>query len=221
MKACDPAPADDAQDEPRRADRGASQVGCPLGHHVGGDVARRVLGRGRAAARRSAVRQAGQQAPDYIGSGTAPATDSCKRSRAVSDSLTTDFGSWKTPWGDINRFQRLNDDIVARFVDTGSSIPVPFTAATWGSLASFAARPYPGTKKRYGTAATASWPLWSSATGCTPGPSRPGARAETRSRRTSMMKPRGMPPATCARWTSPQPLKGHTEREYHPEIELP
>jgi acyl-homoserine-lactone acylase len=28
---------------------------------------------------------------------------------------------------------------------------VPFTSARWGSLASFGARPYPGTKKWYGT----------------------------------------------------------------------
>ena len=31
------------------------------------------------------------------------------------------------------------------------SIPVPFTSALWGSLASFGARPYPNTKKWYGT----------------------------------------------------------------------
>jgi len=37
------------------------------------------------------------------------------------------------------------------FTDAGPSIPVAFTAATWGSLASFAARPYKGSKKIYGT----------------------------------------------------------------------
>ena len=50
-----------------------------------------------------------------------------------------------------NRFQRLTDDIVHPFTDAGPSIPVAFTAATWGSLASFAARPYKGSKKIYGT----------------------------------------------------------------------
>jgi len=65
--------------------------------------------------------------------------------------LTADFGTWKTPWGDINRFQRINDDIAPSFNDAGPSIPVPFTSATWGSLASFGARAYPGTKKWYGT----------------------------------------------------------------------
>ncbi len=64
--------------------------------------------------------------------------------------LTADFGSWKTPWGEINRFQRLTGDIVQPFRDDGPSIPVAFTSAQWGSLASFAARRWPGTKKYYG-----------------------------------------------------------------------
>src|SRR5205823_292173 len=67
------------------------------------------------------------------------------------DRLDTDFGTWRTPWGDINRFQRLTDDIVHPFNDSAPSIPVPFTSARWGSLASFAARAYPGTKRWYGT----------------------------------------------------------------------
>ena len=70
---------------------------------------------------------------------------------AASDKLQADFGTWKTPWGDINRFQRLTGDIVQPFSDAGPSIPVAFTSSTWGSLASFGARPYPGTKKWYGT----------------------------------------------------------------------
>ena len=67
------------------------------------------------------------------------------------DHLTSDFGTWKTPWGEINRFQRLTGDIVQPFNDSGPSLPVPFTSARWGSLASFGARAYPGTKKWYGT----------------------------------------------------------------------
>ncbi|OLB49270.1 MAG: acylase [Gemmatimonadetes bacterium 13_2_20CM_2_65_7] len=67
------------------------------------------------------------------------------------DRLTADFVAWKTPWGEINRFQRLTDDIVHPFTDSGPSIPVPFTSARWGSLAAFGARPYPGTKQWYGT----------------------------------------------------------------------
>jgi acyl-homoserine-lactone acylase len=70
---------------------------------------------------------------------------------AASDKLTTDFGSWRTPWGQINRFQRLTGDIVQPFSDGGPSIPVGFTSGRWGSLASFGARPYRGTKRWYGT----------------------------------------------------------------------
>jgi len=69
----------------------------------------------------------------------------------ASDKLAADFGSWKTPWGDINRYQRNNGDIVQKFDDSAPSIPVGFTSARWGSLASFGARTYPGTKKMYGT----------------------------------------------------------------------
>lgn len=69
----------------------------------------------------------------------------------ASDKLTADFGKWQTPWGDINRFQRLTDDIVHPFTDAGPSIPVGFTSAVWGSLASFGARSYKGSKKIYGT----------------------------------------------------------------------
>ena len=69
---------------------------------------------------------------------------------AASDQLTADFGSWETPWGRINRFQRINDDIEPGFDDSKPSIPVPFTYSLWGSLASFAAHPYPNTRKWYG-----------------------------------------------------------------------
>jgi len=69
----------------------------------------------------------------------------------ASDSIASGFGTWKTPWGEINRFQRLTGDIVQPFDDAGPSIPVPFTSARWGSLASFGARAYKGTHKWYGT----------------------------------------------------------------------
>ena len=67
------------------------------------------------------------------------------------DKLTADFGTWRTPWGAINRFQRLDDDIHETFHDDRPSIPVPFTSSQWGSLASFGTQPNSGAKKRYGT----------------------------------------------------------------------
>ena len=71
--------------------------------------------------------------------------------QTASDKLTADFGQWNTPWGEINRFQRLTGDIVQPFSDSGASMPVGFASAVWGSLASFGARAYPGTKKWFGT----------------------------------------------------------------------
>jgi len=69
----------------------------------------------------------------------------------ASEKLEKDFGSWKIPWGEINRFQRLTGDLQQPFNDSAPSIRVGFTSARWGSIASFAARAYPGTKKWYGT----------------------------------------------------------------------
>jgi acyl-homoserine-lactone acylase len=69
----------------------------------------------------------------------------------ASERLEANFGQWRTPWGEINRYQRLTGDIVQPFTDKGPSLPVPFTSSLWGSLASFGAHAYPGTKKYYGT----------------------------------------------------------------------
>jgi acyl-homoserine-lactone acylase len=65
--------------------------------------------------------------------------------------LTTDFGDWRVPWGEINRFQRNDGAIVQAFDDTKLSTPVGFASAEWGSLAAFGAKRYPGTRRYYGT----------------------------------------------------------------------
>ena len=87
---------------------------------------------------------------DYVAAKVPPA-QLLQSLAAASDRLTSDFGAWKTPWGDINRFQRLDDDIDSHFDDSKPSIPVEFTSSLWGSLASFGARPNSNTKKWYGT----------------------------------------------------------------------
>jgi acyl-homoserine-lactone acylase len=71
--------------------------------------------------------------------------------RVAAQTLESDFGSWQVPWGEINRYQRLNGDIVQDFDDDAPSLPVAFASSRWGSLASFGSRRYPGTKKMYGT----------------------------------------------------------------------
>jgi acyl-homoserine-lactone acylase len=65
--------------------------------------------------------------------------------------LRRDFGRWQTPWSDINRYQRLTDDIVQPFDDAKPSLPVGFASSNWGALASFDS-PYPRkTKRIYGS----------------------------------------------------------------------
>jgi len=96
------------------------------------------------------ARAAGMSAQTYVAQRASP-EELLGALAAASDALTADFGTWRTPWGDINRFQRINDSIAPHFDDTQPSIPVPFTSSLWGSLASFGARPYPNTKKWYGT----------------------------------------------------------------------
>jgi acyl-homoserine-lactone acylase len=107
----------------------------------GEEVRRRVAGD---------ARKAGMSVEDYLAS-KAPAGLLLESLVSASDKLAADFGKWNTPWGAINRFERLTGDIVQPFNDAGPSIPVGFTSAVWGSLASFGARAYPGTKKWYGT----------------------------------------------------------------------
>jgi acyl-homoserine-lactone acylase len=70
---------------------------------------------------------------------------------AAIDKLTRDFGSWRTPWGDINRFQRLTDDIVQPFDDARPSLPVGFGQSQWGALAAFDSPRPRSTKKIYGS----------------------------------------------------------------------
>ncbi len=120
---------------------GVASVPTSLAVFWGEDVQKRVG---------ADAKKAGVYMSDYICTKT-PAELLLQSLADASDRLVADFGSWKTPWGDINRFQRLTGDIVQPFNDAGPSIPVGFTSSVWGSLASFGARPYPGTKKWYGT----------------------------------------------------------------------
>jgi acyl-homoserine-lactone acylase len=68
----------------------------------------------------------------------------------AADRLTQVFGSWRTPWGEINRFQRLTSNIHQTYKDDQPSLAVGFASARFGSLAAFEARPRAGTKKYYG-----------------------------------------------------------------------
>lgn len=98
----------------------------------------------------AAARHAGFPWEDYVAAHVgAPAM--LEALASASARLTADFGTWRTPWGTINRFQRLNDNLLPDFNDAEPSLPVPFPSSQWGSLASFAAHSYPDTKRRYGS----------------------------------------------------------------------
>ena len=99
---------------------------------------------------RDDARKSGMAVEEFV-AGKAEGSVLLEALGSASDRLQKDFGDWKTAWGDINRFQRLTGDIVQPFNDAKESIPVGFTSAIWGSLASFGARPYAGSKKWYGT----------------------------------------------------------------------
>ena len=68
----------------------------------------------------------------------------------VTKDLTNKFGTWKVEWGEINRFQRITNNIDEAHDDNQASIPDGFAASTWGCLPSFVSKTFPGTMKRYG-----------------------------------------------------------------------
>jgi acyl-homoserine lactone acylase PvdQ len=137
---------------------------------------------------------------------------------AASDKLASNFGKWSTPWGDINRFQRVNDDIASKFEDAGPSIPVGFASATWGSLASFGARAYPNTKKWYGTSGNSFVAVVEfgkdsvHARAVTAG----GESGDVKSKHFNDQAERYATGNLREVYYYPSQLKGHTERTYHP-----
>lgn len=80
-------------------------------------------------------------------------SDPSERLRVFSDTiarLDSAFGSWNTPWGEINRYQRLTGAIDHVYDDNAPSLPVGMASSRWGALASFGARAFPGTDRIYG-----------------------------------------------------------------------
>ncbi len=64
--------------------------------------------------------------------------------------LEKQFGTSKVKWGDINRFQRISNDIENQFNDSLPSYPVAFASSTWGMLPSYNSKTFKNTQKRYG-----------------------------------------------------------------------
>ena len=162
------------------------------------------------------ARQAGIPSEDWVATGV-PATDLLSALSAASARLTANFGSWQTPWGQINRFQRINDDIKPSFSDSEPSIAIPFTYSGWGSLASSAARPYPGTKRWYGSdgnsfIAVVDFGPRVRAVGITCG----GESGDPKSPHFDDEAQRYASGNLREIYFYPDQLKGHTERTYHP-----
>jgi acyl-homoserine-lactone acylase len=78
---------------------------------------------------------------------TTTSTDRLKILMETLQDLEKRFGSWKAPWGEVNRYQRPAD---GKFDDGKPSLPVGLAAATFGSLPSFASRLLPDLNRRYG-----------------------------------------------------------------------
>ena len=136
--------------------------------------------------------------------------------RAV-ERLQRDFGTWRVPWGEVNRFQRISPAIDSPFDDKAPSIPVGFTSNRWGSLASFGASQKPGTKRWYGTngnsfVAVVEFGRRVRARAVTAGgesgnPASPHFTDEAQRYATGNLRDV---------YFYPDQLKGHTERVYHP-----
>ncbi|WP_318343587.1 acylase [Flagellimonas baculiformis] len=92
----------------------------------------------------------GMELVEYWGSAS-PNLEKLDLFQETLDRLTNDFGTWKMPWGEVNRYQRLNGDIRQPFDDAKPSIPIGFASGMWGALAAYGARYDNGTKKIYGT----------------------------------------------------------------------
>jgi acyl-homoserine-lactone acylase len=98
----------------------------------------------------AAARDADQPVYDYLVGHASDAARLDALSAALAK-LSGDFQRWQTPWGEINRYQRLSDDIEGRFDDSQPSLPVGFAPAQWGALASFDSSKPRHTRKIYGS----------------------------------------------------------------------
>jgi acyl-homoserine-lactone acylase len=165
---------------------------------------------------REAAQAAGMPVDDFLASDAAREV-LLEALAAGSDRLEEDFGTWRTPWGEINRFQRLTGDIRQPFNDDEPSTPVGFTSSRFGSLASFGARRYPGTKRWYGTSgnsfvAVVEFGDRVRAKAVTAG----GLSSDTDSPHFNDQAERYATGDLREVYFYPNQLEGHIEREYHP-----
>ncbi|APQ16969.1 acylase [Maribacter hydrothermalis] len=119
---------------------GENQVAMTLAHFYGSAMGNRA---------KHPENMTDMERMTYFGAHT---DEALKVFEEVIDKLTTDFGTWNTPWGEVNRYQRTTGDIVQHFDDAKPSIPIGFASGRWGALAAYGARyTTEGAKKIYGT----------------------------------------------------------------------
>ena len=186
---------------------GINSVATSLAVFWGTDVQRRVF---------REAREAGLSPETYVAR-RASAEQLLGALGAAADTLAAEFGSWRTPWGEINRFQRINDDIEPSFDDAKRSIPVGFASSRWGSLASFGARAYPNTRKWYGSSGNSFVAVIEfgdslRASAVTAG----GESGDSASRHFNDQAERYATGHLRPVYFYRSQLRGHIEREYHP-----
>ncbi len=151
LAACDALPEAD----PRRANlKEAVAILRGWNKHAAADSVATAIaifwGQGLIERKGAAARDADEPVYDYLVEKLTDAERIAALSAAL-DKLRADFGRWQVPWGEINRFQRLTDDIVQPFDDAKPSLPVGFAPSQWGALASFDSAKPRNTKKIYGS----------------------------------------------------------------------
>lgn len=70
----------------------------------------------------------------------------------VVDDLSSSFGTWRVPWGDLNRLERRQSGGEEPFRDDVKSLPVAGAPGDVGIVFNFYARPEKDQKRRYGVA---------------------------------------------------------------------
>ena len=186
---------------------GINSVATSLAVFWGTDIYRRVGG---------AARAARMSVEDYVARRASHAELLASLQAAVHE-LTADFGAWQTPWGNINRYQRLDDSLHPHFSDARTSLPVPFTSSIWGSLAAYGSHPFPNTKKWYAGFGNSfvcvvefgpRVQAWAVSTG--------GESGDPRSPHFFDQAVRYVTGNLRPVYFYPAQLRGHIERQYHP-----
>ena len=68
------------------------------------------------------------------------------------DLLEKEYGTWRVPWGEINRLQRIDESRDEKFSDERPSLPIAGVSGSDGAVFTFYGRRAPGQRPGYGRA---------------------------------------------------------------------